>query len=247
MSEELQAAITLQQAQQLVSHLQGNEIEQANDLLAKIYDSDTDELFNKVGHLTRQLHNAVCDLRGEKKPDGDHVSAAANAEQHLNYVIELTDKAANKTMDAVESCMPVADRLHQSIEQVKPSWDALMGRDLDIKRFKELCHQVDEFLKSTEKDSDELRKKLTDILIAQDFQDLTGQVLRKMIVLIQDVENSLVDILRMFGHQDIQHNAAAQKSGRDVVAEGPIINATEREDAVSSQDDVDDLLSSLGF
>ena len=162
-------------------------------------------------------------------------------------MIELTDKAAHKTMDAVESCMPVADRLNDSISEMMPNWKSFMGRDLDIKSFKELCHQVDKFLKSTEQDSDELRTKLTDILMAQDFQDLTGQVLRRMITLIQDVENNLVDILRMFGETEVQRNETRKSDEADVVAEGPIINAAEREDAVSNQDDVDDLLSSLGF
>ena len=247
MSTEIQAVISLEQAQQLVSHLEKDEVELANKLISDLYGKDADALFEKVGRLTRELHSALGDLRGQKSPDGNSSSAAANAEEHLNYVIELTDKAANKTMDAVESCMPVADRLNDSISEMMPNWKSFMGRDLDIKSFKELCHQVDKFLKSTEQDSDELRTKLTDILMAQDFQDLTGQVLRRMITLIQDVENNLVDILRMFGETEVQRNETRKSDEADVVAEGPIINAAEREDAVSNQDDVDDLLSSLGF
>lgn len=242
--EQPQAAISLEKAKQLVSHLENGKVEEANRVLADLYGTDTEALFKKVGLLTRELHSALGDLRGEHG-SGD-ASAATNAEQHLNYVIELTDKAANKTMDAVDSCMPVADRLHESVEKVMPSWNALMGRDLDAKKFKELCHQLDVFLKDTEKDSDELRSKLTEILLAQDFQDLTGQVIRRMITLIHDVENNLVDILRMFGDNDLQKKDTGKKiDGK--TAEGPIINAESREDAVSNQDDVDDLLSSLGF
>lgn len=81
--------------------------------------------------------------------------------------------------------------------------------------------------------------------MAQDFQDLTGQIIRRVISLVDEVEGRLVDILTAFGTTEA--DSGAPKDIGATEAEGPILNAEEREDAVSSQDEVDDLLSSLGF
>jgi chemotaxis protein CheZ len=155
----------------------------------------------------------------------------------------MTDRAANATMDAVDAGLPIADRLHDCIQRIMPDWLALMSMDLQVGQFKTLCHELHDLLNSTEQDANQLRSLLSDILMAQDFQDLTGQVIRKVINLVQEVENKLVEMLTMFGEQNIQQIDAAA----GIEAEGPIINPTQRTDAVSGQDDVDDLLSSLGF
>ncbi len=84
--------------------------------------------------------------------------------------------------------------------------------------------------------------------MAQDFQDLTGQIISRVITLVREVEDRLVEILTVFGldqQENNEQNITERKSS--IEAEGPIMNPHEREDAVSSQDDVDDLLSSLGF
>jgi chemotaxis protein CheZ len=81
--------------------------------------------------------------------------------------------------------------------------------------------------------------------MAQDFQDLTGQIIRRVITLVGEVEDRLVEILTVFGAEQSNKKETESKSG--IEAEGPIIDANDREDAVSSQDDVDDLLASLGF
>jgi chemotaxis protein CheZ len=92
-----------------------------------------------------------------------------------------------------------------------------------------------------------MRSLMTDVLMAQDFQDLTGQVIRKVIDLVREVEDSLINMLTAFG---ISTEAAMEKAKPKVgdnLVEGPIVNTNERDDVVDNQDDVDDLLSSLGF
>ena len=96
-----------------------------------------------------------------------------------------------------------------------------------------------------EGNSSELRNELTNILMAQDFQDLTGQIIKRVITLVQEVEDRLVDILTVFKVEEQLDEA--EENGKPSKAEGPILNPHEREDAVASQDDVDDLLASLGF
>jgi chemotaxis protein CheZ len=88
---------------------------------------------------------------------------------------------------------------------------------------------------------------MTDVLMAQDFQDLTGQVIRKVIDLVHEVEESLIAMLTAFGiTADQQQKSVLPKVGDNLV-EGPIVNKENRNDVVEDQDDVDDLLSSLGF
>lgn len=112
--------------------------------------------------------------------------------------------------------------------------------------FKALCHRIDALLSEVEGDSTELRGQLTEILMAQDFQDLTGQIISRVITLVNEVEDRLVEILTAFGASQLE-NAANNKNNSSIDPEGPILNPHERDDAVSSQDEVDDLLSSLGF
>ncbi|HHQ4638597.1 TPA: protein phosphatase CheZ, partial [Aeromonas hydrophila] len=93
---------------------------------------------------------------------------------------------------------------------------------------------------------DKLRQLLTEILMAQDFQDLTGQMIRKVIKLVQEVETKLIEMLTMFGEASAEHSSRSLPVG-GIEAEGPIMNPETRSDVVNGQDDVDDLLSSLGF
>ncbi|MDF2177474.1 protein phosphatase CheZ [Aliiglaciecola sp. CAU 1673] len=248
MTESIQAPMSLEDARQLVTLLEKEDYQGATALLEAISLQDSMELFAQVGKLTRQLHDSLnsfqiddrlADLTKEDLPD---------AKSRLNYVIDTTEDAANRTMDAVETSMPIAERLNARIHDVLPEWKKLMERDIQLGDFKSLCHNVDSLLKEADADSAKLNQLLTEILMAQGYQDLTGQVIRKVIVLVKEVEDSLVNMLTMFGDSDVSEKTKKAKKKPDKVeAEGPIIDASNRDDVVTGQDDVDDLLSSLGF
>jgi chemotaxis protein CheZ len=102
-------------------------------------------------------------------------------------------------------------------------------------------------LKTTEKESSKIHRLMTDVLMAQDFQDLTGQVIRKVIDLGREVEESLIYMLTAFGMSSEKNKSDQLPKVGENLVEGPIINSENRQDIVSGQDDVDDLLSSLGF
>jgi chemotaxis protein CheZ len=125
-----------------------------------------------------------------------------------------------------------------------------MQRQLQLGEFKQLCHTLDNFILQANTDSGTLNSLLTDVLMAQDYQDLTGQILRRVIELVREVEESLIGLLTAFGQSSMMVAAEAKPAKskpKAHEAEGPIIDAAERDDVVSGQDDVDDLLSSLGF
>lgn len=245
--------LSLEEAKQLVIFLENDQIIEANSMIEECSKVATEDLFAEVGKLTRQLHDSlhsfqldprIANLANEDIPD---------AKNRLAYVIEMTENAANQTMDAVEVSIPLAEQLSSNIKAVIPTWDKLMNREISLSEFKELCYSVNDILKQVEIDSDALKNNLNEVLMAQGFQDLTGQVIRRVIDLVREVEDNLIHLLTVFGANatDTQSSESTaeliDESGLDETAEGPIINAEERTDVVSGQDDVDDLLSSLGF
>ncbi|KFZ36883.1 protein phosphatase [Shewanella mangrovi] len=237
--------ITLEQAHELVALLQDGQQEQADEMVRELAQPIQKELFDEVGKLTRQLHNALVDFQVDNRLVELANNDIPDAKERLTYVIDMTEQAANKTMDAVEECLPLSDALTSNLAAVKPNWERLMRRDISLNEFKGLCHDVQHFLGQCDADANRLRQLLNEILMAQDFQDLTGQMIRRVIDLVKEVETSLVSLLTVFGAQaDEQYESSVKAS---IEAEGPIINADTRQDVVTGQDEVDDLLSSLGF
>lgn len=242
--------ITLEQAKELVQLLEMGEQDIANQLVQQLGLPGSSELFAEVGKLTRQLHDSLKNFQIDPSLNNILEEDIPDAKKRLNHVIDMTEQAANRTMDAVESCLPIADQISSQLTQLMPQWQKLMHRDLKLGEFKSLCHGIDHFLQQTVTESTRLNNLLTDVLMAQDFQDLTGQILRRVIELVREVEESLIGLLTAFGNANpkiLEQKSTKSKPKTAVTAEGPIIDAAERSDVVSGQDDVDDLLSSLGF
>ncbi|MDX1473401.1 MAG: protein phosphatase CheZ [Reinekea sp.] len=208
-------------------------------------------LYQEVGRLTRALHDAITNFHIDSAKDKD-VSEMTDATDRLGYVVELTDKAANKTLDLVEESLPVADALRQEANELKSEWERLVQRDMTPDQFRELYWRLDDYFKRLDKDASKLSGNMTEILMAQDFQDLTGQVINKVTGLVKEVEASLVDLVFMASQVEaitgIVTKGEEKVSAADMnmKGHGPQIDST-KEDVMASQDDVDDLLSSLGF
>lgn len=253
--------ISLQQAKQLVELLENDQRNDADELFVRLYKESSvykessfykeyeSPVLKEIGALTRDLHNELTQFSIDQRINELANDEIPDAKDRLQFVIQKTEIAANKTMDAVEQSLPIADNLLSGLQQVRPQWNALMSGKIGLEEFKTLCHGIDQLLKQIEGDSSILRNQLTDILMAQDFQDLTGQIIRRVITLVGEVEQRLVDILTIFAveHPEDAIEKPKRKSLSSIEAEGPILNPEQRDDAVSSQDDVDDLLSSLGF
>lgn len=239
--------VSLEQAKMLVEYLETGQQDKADELIAEIQNPINSELFAEIGKLTRQLHDSLMNFQLDSRLNDLATADIPDAKERLNYVISRTEDAANKTMDAVESIFPVVDKIQEQISTVKPLWSKLMHNDLNVGEFKALCKDIDILLKTTDEETTRMHGLMTDVLMAQDFQDLTGQVIRKVIDLVREVEDSLINMLTAFGvNQDDVRQKGTPTLGENLV-EGPIVNTEERDDVVADQDDVDDLLSSLGF
>ncbi len=238
-----QPRMTVAEAKELVKCLEAEQYEAANAMLDAAALKSSAEIFSEVGKLTRSLHDSLHEFQLDPRISGLVEEDIPDAESRLEYVIQETEKAANTTMDAVEKSMPITENIAQRIEVLLPEWDKLMTRQIELGQFKTLCQELDKLLKDAATETQQLNSLMTEVLMAQGYQDLTGQVIRRVIELVNEVQDSLVHMLTVFG-QPLQQEKNKEPN---VVAEGPIIDAQQRDDVVQGQDDVDDLLSSLGF
>ena len=203
-------------------------------------ESDPAKVINQVGQMARKLHDTLREL-GLNKEIEKAASTIPDARDRLNYVATLTQQAAERVLNATEAAQPVAERIGDVSHQLAEQWDLLFQKKLDVQQFKDLVTQTHAHLHETPKQTKEMNAYLVDIMMAQDFQDLTGQVIKKIIQLTQEMEQQLLALLLENAPAVVR---AEINSG---LLNGPVVNAAGRSDVVTSQDQVDDLLESLGF
>ena len=241
-------------AEGLLEQIELGDVTRAVALVGELNEIRDRTLYYEIGRLTRSLHEAIKNLHLDHGVGAS--SEIGEATDKLAYVLEMTDKSANRTMDLVDAGMPVAQQIIDGAESVSTQWQRFLQKELKPEEFRVLCKEITAFLHNSSQGAGQLQKQLSDIVLAQDFQDLTGQVIHKVAYLVKDVEARLVQLVVMAGQVDmitgIKHldleNDMPNKQENDVsiAAEGPQIDKT-KIDVVASQDDVDDLLSSLGF
>jgi len=203
-------------------------------------ESEPAKVINQVGQMARKLHDTLREL-GLNKEIEKAASTIPDARDRLNYVATLTQQAAERVLNATEAAQPVAERIGDASHQLAQQWDLLFQKKLDVQQFKDLVTQTHAHLHETPKQTKEMNAYLVDIMMAQDFQDLTGQVIKKIIQLTQEMEQQLLALLLENAHAVVR---AEINSG---LLNGPVVNGAGRSDVVTSQDQVDDLLESLGF
>lgn len=238
--------ISLAEARRLVECLEQGDETSANQIVHQMTQAANADLLDEVGKLTRQLHDAIGDFKLDSRLVDLTNEDIPDAKNRLEYVIKTTERAANKTMDAVEDSLPIANQLNQNINDLIPTWEKLMTRQIELSEFKVLCHSLNHLLYESEQGSRNLQSRLNEVLMAQDFQDLTGQVLHRVIELVKEVEENLVNLLKVFSAAKAEQ-ANGNKTEKNTLPQGPVIDPENTPGAVTNQDDVDDLLSSLGF
>jgi len=195
---------------------------------------------SQIGHLTRALHDTMREL-GYDKTLERAVGKMPDTRDRLNYISTLTEQAAVKTLNAVEETKPLQQKMEAGASQLSARWQELFERKLDTEQFKSLVHQTRSYLQEVPLSTKATNAQLMDIVMAQDYQDLTGQVIKRLSETVQQLENQLVALL-------IETLPEEKKKEMDSsLLNGPVVNADGRSDVVTSQAQVDDLLDSLGF
>jgi chemotaxis protein CheZ len=235
----------------LVDAVEAGDFTSAIQHVQSLSDVRDQSLYKEIGRLTRALHDSIKNFEIDISTHNSEMSQMADASDRLDYVIKSTNNAANKTMDLVEETIPVVDDLKAEASELSSEWGRLLRREMDVSEFRSLYKRIDEFLKKVDGSSGTMSSNLSNILLAQDYQDLTGQVIQKVIKLVKGVENDLVSLVKMAGLVEritgIENSQEVTEAADELLAEGPIVDAEERDNVVTSQDEVDDLLSSLGF
>ncbi len=240
------------QATELMNQVSSGNYARAMSVINDLKDVRDQSLYREVGRLTRSLHEAIRNFQIDpRNPEQQEaLSKMTDASDRLEYVVEMTGKAANRTMDLVEDTMPRTQALKDEARGLRDDWQRLRRREMEPAEFRELYGRIDRFLVNLTEESDTIHAGLSEILLAQDYQDLTGQVIQKVTQLVKEVEEHLLNLVVMASHVDqitgTVHDLAETKESPEQGV-GPQIKAAERSDVVSGQDDVDDLLSSLGF
>lgn len=219
----------------------GNEVD-AIEIIDELTSIRETELYQDMGKLTRELHDAISNFGIDDSINVMAEQAIPDARERLNYVISKTDEAANKTLEAVEESIPICTDLDKDASSLHERWKKFTHREMSADDFRVLSKDIYAFFEKTHGLAT-VKGHLTEVLLAQEYQDLTGQIIKKVINLVGEVEDKLVGLIAITGAPQIQKEKVESSSSLD----GPPVPGLAHSDTVSGQDEVDDLLSSLGF
>ncbi|MEY4757102.1 MAG: hypothetical protein RJA34_2000 [Pseudomonadota bacterium] len=198
----------------------------------------THEIHHKIGVLTRQLHDSLngLGLTGKLKGTAEELP---DAKSRLNYIARLTGEAAEKVLNRVDQAK--AQHAHMAGETQRVA--ALIVKDPVAAVAK---GHVLNFVHDVEKTSQEIDGHLTEIMMAQDFHDLTGQVIAKVVALAANIEEQLVQLLIQTAPPSAAVTTPTAPAYVPALS-GPVVNPEGNTEVVTGQSEVDDLLASLGF
>ena len=200
---------------------------------------DADEVISRIGKMTRSLHEGLREL-GYDKVLESAASSMPDARDRLSYVASMTEQAAQRALTAIEAAKPIQDGLASGAEALRGRWDKLYAAQPGVDDFKALVGETREFLGQVPDRARATNAQLNEIMMAQDFQDLTGQVIKKINQMVHQLESQMLGLLL----DNVPPEKRVENSG---LLNGPVINSGGGADVVTSQQQVDDLLGSLGF
>ena len=205
-----------------------------------VNDAASVQVFTRIGQITRELHNTMREL-GYDKVLEDTARAIPDARQRLTYIVQMTEQAASRVLNATEIARPIQDALEVQSQVLASRWDKVFANQLSPAEFKVLASDTQNFLRVVPKQVKATNDQLLEIMMAQDFQDLTGQVIKKVVELAHKMEEQLLTVLLE------SMPAVVRAEAPEGLLNGPVVNSEGRSDVVHSQSQVDDLLESLGF
>jgi len=203
------------------------------DALAKPKDEFTQDtpVFERLGYIVRSLHDTLHEI-GAEKVLSDAASEFPSARERLLHIANLTENAANIVLTKVEETLPVQEKLAASAEKLGADWDA------ETSATKPVETATKKFVADTLAGAKFTRAALSDIMMAQDFQDLTGQLIKKVVTLLERTEKDLLKLLI-----DAAPPGTIDSTKREEIMAGPGAPGG----VALEQSSVDDLLADLGF
>lgn len=217
--------ISIQEVQTLLEDLEAGDLISAGGQLDRLTQLRNHELYEELGRMTRNLHETLksvedIDLMQQVKHD------LPDLNERLDYVLTSTEQASAETLAASEQIQQLFDQFSQFKTNLSES---------ESEEFERLISEANSLL--------------SNIAMAQSFQDLTGQVLNRIKIVISTFERSLLDLISRSGHDlsKIPKRDNTNPLQDELKGIGPNVTKSAKKDSVQSQDEVDDLLSQLGF
>ena len=199
-----------------------------------------DEVLSRIGHMTRALHESLRGL-GLDKLIEKAASDIPDARDRLDYVARLSEQAAKRVLDATDAAGPLQDGIDASAAELGRSWQSLLDSGEGSAEWRQLAEKTVASLAASRSAAGATKGHLMDIMMAQDFQDLTGQVIKRITGIAQNLEKQLVQVLVDFAPAEVK------REFDNSLLNGPQINPEGNAEVVADQGQVDDLLDSLGF
>ena len=224
-------------------------------------DLATDRILARIGQLTRTLRDSMTELGIDK-----HVERAAeavpDARDRLKYIATMTEQAAERVLSAIEVAKPMQEQLQQDAAELDARWEQWYAAPIEREEVRALMNDTRTFLRGVPELTTATNAQMLEIMMAQDFQDLTGQVIKKITDVVYLIEQQLLGVLidniaaerrEQFAATaaqlaaEAQHDPVSPTGSPQSLLIGPQINPEGKADVMQDQGEVDDLLASLGF
>ncbi|XLZ70340.1 protein phosphatase CheZ [Massilia sp. SR12] len=201
-------------------------------------EGDQHGMFERLGGIVRLLHDSLREL-GYDKALTEASTQIVDAQDRLEYVASLTEQAANKVLNTLDDGMPAQEVLSKQSKEMEVRWAALFEGKLSIEEFKALAGDSRAFAAKVSEATEAEKARLLEIMMAQDFQDITGQLIKKVVAITKKVETELAQLLKDNAPADVREKIAQKEVS---LMSGPSVPSE-----ALNQDNVDDLLADLGF
>ena len=216
-----------------------NPINHHENNLAHLSDaSDDTNILTRVGYIVRTLHDSMAAL-GLSQILEQAAKDIPDTRDRLKYIATMTEQAAERVLNATDKAMPIQDELTEMTKLLSERWHATLGYPALKSEYNLVAEDTIKHLQRIDQGSNETKAILIEIMMAQDFQDLTGQVIKKITQLINEMEKQLMQVLVDFSQ--IKPTVA---SNADF---SPAVTDSHLNEASINQSEVDGLLESLGF
>ncbi|MBB5607836.1 MULTISPECIES: protein phosphatase CheZ [unclassified Janthinobacterium] len=202
-------------------------------------DKSDQPMFERLGGIVRLLHDSLREL-GYDKALTEASSQIVDAQDRLEYVATLTEQAANKVLNTLDEGMPAQDVLSKKAKDMDSRWSALFDGKLSLEEFKALAGDTRQFTQAVSVATEAEKARLLEIMMAQDFQDITGQLIKKVVNITKTVENELAQLLRDNAPAEVREKLAQKPAA-------PLMQGPSVPSVALDQNNVDDLLADLGF
>ncbi|AHG22036.1 chemotaxis protein CheZ [Chania multitudinisentens RB-25] len=199
------------------------------------------ELIFRIGQLTRMLRDSLREL-GLDQAIAQAAEVIPDARDRLDYVVTMTAQAAERALNCVEAAQPRQATLESDARMLKTRWDAWFANPIELADARSLVTDTRQYLERVPEHTAFTNAQLLEIMMAQDFQDLTGQVIKRIMDVVQEIEKQLLIVLM----ENIPEQPAKEKKPSGTLLNGPQLNQN-GVGVIATQAQVDDLLDSLGF